>query len=578
MELPCLQITKSIKQMSPDETFDVQTDLIGNLRSEKRQKSDMILESKDSYQILFDQSPLGISVEDYSGVKQVLDELKTQGVIDLDSFLKDHPDILKKAVDNRVFVDANPAFLKMLGWQKIEDYERLDNTIDEWWSEKWTAYYLEELSTFLKKETVYRSDYRDFKTDGTPLSIKCTSRVLQGYEGSWALVISVHEDVSKFKEMESSLIESEQRYQEAASIAKIGHWVWDDIDKYYTHVTEQTPHIHGLTLENFLALNSDQKIANEHVHPDDSERYIDVVGNVEKYTETYDVEYRCFADDKSIRRIREVGKPEINEHGVVVRIVGTCQDVTQNRILEEERHHNQKMLALGQLAAGTAHNFNNLLMPILGLSDILHNKPTVNSEEKEMLGIIVSAANQAKDLVSQILEFSQQQPVNNENIEISSFISSIIELPKVTLPSSITMELNIQGQGVININGSHLANALLNAISNSVDAIGDTAGQITIRLTRLNNPNDNIDVSLNLPHGEYIMISVSDTGCGMDDLTLQSAFDPFYSTKLSLGRVGLGLSTVFGTITNQGGGVRVFNNLDKGCSLELYLPTVLDAN
>ena len=242
-------------------------------------------------------------------------------------------------------------------------------------------------------------------------------------------------------------------------------------------------------------------------------------------------------------------------------IEGFVEDITERKRAEEEKAmleaqllQAQKLEAIGTLAGGIAHDFNNILVPIIGytelaLSDMPHPNPMRHGLER-----ILNAATRARDLVKQILAFGragkeqQQMPV-----EISSIVKEALNLLSASLPSSIAIRQDIQ-KGVALADPTHIHQILLNLCTNAAHAMGDK-GILEVSLSRVDlKKSDLAEQSIvALRPGQYLKLSVSDTGCGMDARTLERIFDPYFTTKEVGKGSGLGLAVVHGIVKRQGG-------------------------
>ena len=244
-------------------------------------------------------------------------------------------------------------------------------------------------------------------------------------------------------------------------------------------------------------------------------------------------------------------------------------------MLETQLLQAQKLEAIGTLAGGIAHDFNNILVPIIGytelaLSDMPHLNPLRHGLER-----ILNAATRARDLVKQILAFGragkeqQQMPV-----EMSSIVKEALKLLSASLPSSIVIRQDIQ-KGVALADPTHIHQILLNLCTNAAHAMGEK-GILEVSLSRVDlKKSDLAEQSIvALRPGQYLKLSVSDTGCGMDARTLERIFDPYFTTKEVGKGSGLGLAVVHGIVKRQGGAVTVQSEPGKGTLFCIFIPAI----
>jgi signal transduction histidine kinase/CheY-like chemotaxis protein len=265
-------------------------------------------------------------------------------------------------------------------------------------------------------------------------------------------------------------------------------------------------------------------------------------------------------------------------HGVspVVTGIGAIViEVTESRKVEEQLRESQKMEALGTLAGGVAHDFNNMLYPILVNAGLLLEKCEAGSDEYALLTDVVGSARQARDLVSQILIFGRRSDSVERICDFISVASEAMKLLRPALPETISIELNFSSARVpVLCDPSQLYQVLVNLFTNAEQAIVGS-GEIKIAI-------DTVEIEkIQCVHGKFLngtfaRLTVSDNGVGMDRETCAKMFDPFFTTKEKGQGTGLGLSTVFGIVQNHGGGITVSCELGIGTTIDIYLPLAED--
>jgi signal transduction histidine kinase/CheY-like chemotaxis protein/HAMP domain-containing protein len=270
--------------------------------------------------------------------------------------------------------------------------------------------------------------------------------------------------------------------------------------------------------------------------------------------------------------------PDHDEHNTLVGFDGYFIDITDKKKLEDRLSQSQKMESVGLLAGGVAHDFNNLLTPILGYTDLLLATIPAKDTQASSLHQIKLAAERARDLTRQLLAFSRKQLLELKTANLGIIIHSFENMLRRTILENIVIEVKIAPDlGQVLADTGQIEQVLLNLAINAQDAMPN-GGTLTIEAK-----NFELDESYTSRHaevspGQYVMLSVSDTGTGMDEEVRSHIFEPFFTTK-ELGRgTGLGLSTVYGIIKQHGGSVSVYSELGHGSVFTVFLPLVATQN
>lgn len=240
-----------------------------------------------------------------------------------------------------------------------------------------------------------------------------------------------------------------------------------------------------------------------------------------------------------------------------------------------ELHQAQKLEAVGILAGGIAHDFNNILGAIIGFTELARYKSEEGSEVSEYLHQVLRASYRAKDLVRQILTFSRKTNTERHPIQASLVIKEAIKLLRATLP--MTTQLNQEfsdGRGMIMADPTELHQVITNLCTNAFHALPEEQGCISVRMKEVSITDYEIKKCPELTEGEYLQITVSDDGCGMDSKVLANIFDPFFTTKEKEQGTGLGLSVVHGIVTACGGSIVAQSEPEQGTTFTLHFPIV----
>jgi PAS domain S-box-containing protein len=254
---------------------------------------------------------------------------------------------------------------------------------------------------------------------------------------------------------------------------------------------------------------------------------------------------------------------------------GFIRDLTSRHKIEEELRQAQKMEAIGQLTGGLAHDFNNLLTIISGNLEMLENKIS-DPKARVLLQEAQGATDDGAKLTGQLLAFGRRQPLNPRLTDLGQMISSFSELIRRTIGDRIELGTILRGsRNLALVDGPQLQNALLNLTLNARDAM-PYGGQLTIEVSRAHFDFDHVQMYPQLRAGDYVLISVSDTGAGMAEDVKQRAFEPFFTTKSTGAGTGLGLSMVYGFVRQSGGDIHIDSQQGQGTTVRLFLPAAAD--
>tara|TARA_R100001143_G_scaffold15117_2_gene17134 strand:- start:285 stop:1655 length:1371 start_codon:yes stop_codon:yes gene_type:complete len=310
------------------------------------------------------------------------------------------------------------------------------------------------------------------------------------------------------------------------------------------------------------------------IHPDDR---AEVLANFRQTLASEDVwyaEYRFRRADGSWAHVQDRGHLVRDQNGTPVRMVGGISDVSSRKLLEERLHNAQRLEAVGQLTGGIAHDFNNLLTVVLGNAECLVEMLKDQPDAQIFAKMISDAAERGADLTRRLLTFARKQSLTPAATELNSLINGLQPMLQRVLNRHVSFHFKPQpALPVTMIDVAQMENALLNLCVNARDAMPD-GGVLTIEtsMCHLDKPESVGDVSL--AAGDYVVVSVSDTGSGIAAEHRDKVFEPFFTTKPEGKGSGLGLAMVYGFVRQSGGAITVDSSPGEGVRFDLYLPVV----
>ena len=282
--------------------------------------------------------------------------------------------------------------------------------------------------------------------------------------------------------------------------------------------------------------------------------------------------FDCVTKSGRVIKCESVFTPLVNPDGEVIGVASLFQDTTERKLLEEELQQSQKMQSIGQLAAGIAHDFNNLICVIQGYTDLLVDTPDLPASAKDSAREIERVAKQAADITRQLLTFSRKQRVHRSALDLNNLIERSVHMLEPMIGPAFRIGLRLASPAPwVCADSGLLEQALINLALNARDAMPD-GGAIEISSARVVLTAEQTAARGEARPGEFIRISVQDSGTGIVPEHIKHVFEPFFTTKAAGKGTGLGLSTVYGTIKNHQGWIEIQSELGQGTTFHLYLP------
>jgi PAS domain S-box-containing protein len=287
---------------------------------------------------------------------------------------------------------------------------------------------------------------------------------------------------------------------------------------------------------------------------------------------TYELHWQKRVFESHVRPLR-------GPDGEIVGVIGVALDITDRKQLADQLRQSQKLQAIGELAGGVAHDFNNLLMVVKGHAEMLLDRLPRGSADRQNPALqnveqIQQAAERAAALTRQLLAFSRMQVLQPRVLDLNEVVAGMIQMVSRVIGANIELAfLPGANLGRVKADPSQIEQVALNLVVNARDAMPD-GGRLTIETSNVQLERDYATQHAIVDPGPYVMLTVSDSGTGMDAATKARIFEPFFTTKAQGRGTGLGLATVYGVVKQSGGYVWVYSELGHGTTFKVYLPMV----
>jgi len=311
------------------------------------------------------------------------------------------------------------------------------------------------------------------------------------------------------------------------------------------------------------------------VHPDDRD---EVMARLKAIApdEPFEHEYRIVRPDGTLRWIWNRGYP-VREDGAVQCYAGVAQDITERRQLEEQLAQSRKMEAVGRLAGGIAHDFNNQLFVINGYAEMLQQRFGNDAIVGPQLKEIRQAGERAAGLIRQLLAFGRKQVLEPRVIDLDDELAALEGMLRPLIKEDIALRIERQaGLGKVRVDPVQIDQVVINLVMNARDAM-PRGGNLEIAIASVQIDEEHARAEPVVPAGNYVRLTVADSGSGMSSETLSRVFEPFFTTKEQGKGTGLGLATVYGIVAQSGGYIRAASTPGEGTRFDVYLPRLAEA-
>jgi PAS domain S-box-containing protein len=409
------------------------------------------------------------------------------------------------------------------------------------------------LERLRRGENVEFEEAERIHRDGRRIWISLSVSPVRDAEGRLVGAASIKRDITERRRAEAELRRHQDQLRLAHRAARIGAWHWEVATRELTW-DEGLRQLYGLQADETV---SDLAGFLARVHPEDRERVETSFQRALQGGGGLGHEYRIVLSSGEIRWLADLGQVGHDAEGGAIYVTGICLDITERRAAEERLREAHRLQAAGQLAGGIAHEANNQMSVVLGAVHFLLRRKDLPEAAAADVDLIRRAAERTATITQQLLAFSRRQLLRLENVDLNELVQAAEPLLRRSLAE--TQELVIRlGElpGPVRADHHQLEQVLLNLILNARDAMPQ-GGQVTIETGR---------------NGEMALLTVRDTGVGMDQQTLRRAFEPFFTTKEVGQGTGLGLSVVHGIVAQVGGQIQADSEPGRGSAFTLRLP------
>ncbi|WP_457584903.1 PAS domain S-box protein [Ensifer canadensis] len=452
--------------------------------------------------------------------------------------------------DRHTIVYVNDAFVRITGYSPHDALGRSPGFLQGHRTDLATV---ERIDRAIALPTAIRSELLNYAKDGREYWIDMSIAPIVGSNGRATHFVATGRDITDRKRAAERLAESEERFAIVAMMTTDAVWDWD----IATGHVQWNSNIASVFGHDDVPVEDGFREWEAKIHPDDRARVVSsVLAAIEGKAETWLEEYRFRRGGGTYAEVLDQGHIIRNAAGEATRMVGGVRDITETRLIEAKRLQAQRLEAIGQLTGGVAHDFNNLLTVIIGTAETLADE-IADPRLSAVAQLNHKASRQGAALTRQLLTFAGRQPLEPAALNINSSIRAMEGLLSTALGEAIVLDLELdQATGHVRADAAQLEASIMNLCINARDAM-PPGGRVTISTS---------------PHGNDVVVRISDDGFGMDAETRAKAFEPFFTTKPFGKGSGLGLSMVYGFVRQSGGRIEIESEPCKGTTVSLFFP------
>ncbi len=488
------------------------------------------------------------------------------------------PDLVWLKDPEGIYLSCNRQFERFFGAKETDivgktDYDFVEKALGDFFREH-------DLKAMALDGPSVNEEWLTFASDQHHGLFETIKTPMRDDKGKLIGVLGIAREITARRAVEDALKLSEKRYKSAQKIGLVGNWEYDLISETFWG-SDQAKRIYGFEPESnrFTVDEVENCIPErERVH----QALVDLIEKRKPYHIEFEIHPIATHEKRMVRSIAELIK---DDQGKPLKVIGVVQDITKEKEAQEEKlqleqqlRQTQKMEAIGRLAGGIAHDFNNMLSIILGNVELMLDEVDSSHVMFESVIQIQKAAQRSADLTRQLLAFARKQILSPKSLNLNEAIEGSLEMLKRLIGEDIHLSWYPKSHlWSVRIDPSQIDQLFVNLCVNARDAINDV-GIITIETD-----NVHIDEAYCRKHrgfksGNYVMVELSDNGCGVRKEDLKNIFEPFFTTKAIGKGTGLGLATVYGIVKQNKGFINVYSEPGQGTTFRIYFPRESEEN
>ncbi len=432
---------------------------------------------------------------------------------------------------------------------------------------------LDDIGKTVTAKGTWSGDFHLRKKSGELFWVHVDISPLVNESGKITHFVAVKEDITERKRTAEMLRESELRFRQLAETVNDVFWITGPTPGQLLYVSPAYEKVWGRSCESVLA-NPITWL--EAIHPEDRERMSQAVKD-STLGDRFNEQFRVVRPDGSLRWIHDTAFVIRDAEGKVERMVGVARDITESRKLEEQLRQAQKMEAIGQLAGGVAHDFNNVLSVIQLQIGLFKMENAKSLKQLEFAAELEKTVGRASALTRQLLTVSRQQILHMRDLDLNVVVEAVLQMLQRVLGEHIHVHCHYHPQPLlIRADQGMMDQILLNLTVNARDAMPN-GGELTIKTSAVELDTEAARQMAQGRAGSFVRLSVTDTGAGIPPEILPRIFEPFFTTKAVGKGTGLGLATAFGIVQQHNGWINVTSEVGKGTTFCIYLPRLAKA-